>query len=83
MKREVERGSHSEFDCASLPVSTAGCPDSVFVTLFRRAADRARCGGHGLLGTEWRGPHRLNVYCPGGGWRSLPSLRVGALGTSC
>ena len=22
------------------------------------------------------------VYCPGGGWRSLRSLRVGALGTS-
>ena len=30
----------------------------------------------------WRGPHLLNVYCSGGGWRFRLSLRVGTLPTS-
>ena len=30
----MELGSHCELDCPLLQVSTAGCPDSVFVTLW-------------------------------------------------
>ena len=44
---EVEPGSRSELDrCLLLQVPTAGCLDSVFVTLCRTAVERASCGGH-------------------------------------
>ena len=43
----VEPGSRSELDrCLLLQVPAAGCPDSVFVVLFRTAIERASCGGH-------------------------------------
>ena len=37
----MELGSHSELDCLSLQFSTAGFPDSIFVTLFRTAVKSA------------------------------------------
>ena len=32
--------------------------------------------------SHWQDPHLLNINCSGGGWWSLRSLRLGALGTS-
>ena len=51
MKREVELGSHSELDCLLLQIPTAGLLDSVFVTLFHTAVERANCGVYKLLCT--------------------------------
>ena len=42
LKREVEVGCHSELDYRLLHVPTAGPSYSVFVTLFRTAAEGAR-----------------------------------------
>ena len=47
----MELGSHTELDCPLLQVSTAGSLDTVFVTLFRAAVERACCGVHKLLRT--------------------------------
>ena len=75
-------GLHSELDHRLLQNSTAGCPDSIFVILFRAAVERASCRGCKLLRMCGDGSQLLNIYCSGGGWWSLRSLWVRALGTS-
>jgi len=49
MKREVELGSHSELDYLLLQIPTPGLSDSVFVTLFCTAVEKASCRVHKLL----------------------------------
>ena len=46
-----ELGCHGELGCLLLQVPTAGLSDSVFVTLFRTAIERAHCGVRKLLRT--------------------------------
>ena len=69
-------GSHSELDCLFASGSNSCSSDSVFATLFCTVVERASCRVHKLLRTG--GSRLLNIYCSGGGWRSLRSLRVGA-----
>ena len=49
VKREVELGSHSQLDSPLLQLSTAGCRDSVLVTLFRTAVQKTSCEVDKLL----------------------------------
>ena len=48
---EVELVSHSELDNPLLHVSTAGCPDSCLLLLFRTGIERTSCGVHKPLRT--------------------------------
>ena len=58
-------GSHSELNSPLLRVSSSGCPDSAFETLFRSAVERVSCGVH---------PTTLHSCCSCAGYMTLSSV---------
>ena len=70
--REMELGCHSWVDCLVAGLFwTVAFSDTVPVTLFRAAAERASCEYTSCLALAESPPW----HCSGGGWKSIRSLR--------